>query len=97
MSYCYTDGMADESFSPGRCAAAHPEDRTLCEGPIDAVKIVDVVGEEVTGCVHHGAVLLASLRDGRVYPGPGDVDGAAIEVYNRARHRRPFDLGGSTC
>lgn len=73
-----------------RCPAAHPEDRRPCEGPGNAIRIVDARSEEVTGCVRHAAVLLSSLHAARVYP--GSVDGAAIEVYRRAQWRRPFDF-----
>lgn len=75
---------------PGQCPAAHVEDHRPCEGPSDAVRIVDRVGGEVSGCVRHGAVLLASLDGARVFP--GSVGGAAIEVYARAQRRRPFDF-----
>jgi hypothetical protein len=75
-----------------RCRAAHGEDRSDCDGPPMAVRVVDQFGEQVTGCVHHGAVLLASLDSGRVYTGPDAVDGAAIEVYRRAQRLAPFDV-----
>lgn len=89
-----TDDMTPDMTSPmgpqGRCAAAHVEDMARCEGPADAVRIVDQAGAEVTGCVRHGAVLLASLEGGRVYPGPGARQGDAIEVFRAARHLPPF-------
>lgn len=72
-----------------RCAAAHTEDPTPCEGPHDVVTVIDQHGTETLGCVHHGARLYASLVRPRVYPTPGN-DGAAIEVYNRAQTTRPF-------
>lgn len=72
----------------GRCAAAHPEDRSRCDGAPDAVRVIDQAGAEATGCLRHGAALLASLDRGRVYP--GSVDGAAIEVYKRAQGLAPF-------
>lgn len=76
---------------PDRCAAAHPEDRSACEGPLDAVRVVDQAGAAVSGCVRHGAALLASLDGGRVYP--DSVQGAAIETYKRAQDLRPFEFG----
>ncbi len=75
-----------------RCAAAHAEDARGCEGSREAVRIVDLTGGETTGCVLHGAVLLASLVEARVYPGSGDPGGAAIEVYQRAQSLEPFDF-----
>jgi hypothetical protein len=75
----------------GRCQAAHPDDPTPCAGPPDAMRIIDAAGEQASGCVHHGAVMLASLVGARVYP--GSVDGAAIAAYQRAQARRPFDFG----
>lgn len=71
-----------------RCEAAHPEDRSACEGELDAVRVVDQVGDEVRGCVHHAAVVLASVEGSRVYP--GSVDGAAVEAFRRAQLLEPF-------
>lgn len=76
---------------PTRCAAAHAEDPRPCDGPGDTVRIVDRAGAEVAACPLHGAVLLASLDRGRVYPLNGP-DGAAITVYVRARALPPFDF-----
>jgi hypothetical protein len=75
-----------------RCAAANPEDRRPCEGPPDAVRILDHFQGEVTGCVRHAAAMLASVNRARVYPGPAGIDGAAIEVFKRSQRRRPFDF-----
>ena len=77
-----------------RCGAAHPEDTSGCEGRTDAVRIIDQAGNEVSGCVRHGAVLLSSLERGRVLP--GSVEGAAIEAYQRAQTLPPFAFGGSS-
>lgn len=74
-----------------RCAAAHREDHSPCEGPLDAVRVVDQYGMSASGCVRHGAVLLASIQDGRVYP--GSVEGAAVETYQRAQQLGPFQFG----
>ena len=52
--------MTDSSHSP-RCRAAHPEDRSACDGPPDAVRIADLADAAVEGCVHHGARLRAGL------------------------------------
>lgn len=79
--------------APDRCAAAHPDDRRPCEGPPDAVRVVDQFEASVSACVRHGAVLLATLEGGRVYP--GSVQGAAIEVYERAQKLRPYEFGPS--
>jgi len=65
-----------------RCPAAHPEDPSPCHGPADAVLVVDAVGDEAIGCVHHGAALLASVAGSRVYP--LTVPGAAIDCHRRA-------------
>ncbi|MCX4547193.1 hypothetical protein [Streptomyces sp. NBC_01565] len=82
-----------------RCAAAHTEDPTPCEGPHDAVLIRDrqTTTGGVPGCVHHGARMLASLEGGRVYPGPSagvgrtpESGGAAVDAYNRAQTLQPF-------
>lgn len=73
-----------------RCGAAHPDDRSVCEGPVDAVRLVDRRGDQVTGCVHHGARMLASLSGGRVYPGPGADHGCAVDVFRRAADLEPF-------
>ncbi|WP_235980462.1 hypothetical protein [Streptomyces albidus (ex Kaewkla and Franco 2022)] len=67
-----------------RCAAAHSEERSPCEGPRAVVRIVDQNGNETTGCVHHAAVLYASLACCRVYPSPGHA-GDVTEVYRRAQ------------
>jgi hypothetical protein len=75
----------------GRCQAAHPDDPTPCAGPPDAMRIIDAAGEQASGCVHHGAVMLASLVGARVYP--GSIDGAAIAAYRQAQTRRPFGFG----
>ncbi len=71
-----------------RCPAAHPEDPTPCEGPADAVKVIDQHHSEVRGCVHHAARLYASLVGPRVYPVA--VESAALEVYYRAQRTEPF-------
>jgi hypothetical protein len=55
------------------------------------VRVVDQHGAEATGCVHHAAVLHASLVRPRVYPSPGH-QGAAIEVYRRAQSLEPFSF-----
>ncbi|QSB14043.1 hypothetical protein JQS43_21270 [Natronosporangium hydrolyticum] len=75
---------------PVGCAAAHPEDWSPCDGPVDAVRVVDRAGDSVAGCVHHAAVVLASVVEARVYP--GSVAGAAIEAFRRSRARRPFQF-----
>jgi hypothetical protein len=87
-------GSAEQVTPTGQldcCPAAHPLDPRPCQGRADAVRIVDRAGAGVEACLLHGAVLLASLDGGRVYPanGPG---GSAIAVYTRARELPPFDF-----
>ncbi|MBR7672617.1 hypothetical protein KDA82_06180 [Streptomyces daliensis] len=72
-----------------RCAAAHSEDPSPCEGAHAVVRVVDQHGDEATGCVHHAARMYASLVRPRVYPSPGH-GGKAIEVYKRAAALAPF-------
>lgn len=74
-----------------RCPAAHPEDLRPCEGPPDAVRVVDREGNAAQGCLRHAATLLSSLDRGRVYPLRGS-EGSAIEVYRRAQTMPPFDF-----
>lgn len=72
-----------------RCAAAHVEDPSPCEGARAVVRIVDQHGGEATGCVRHAPVMYASLTRARVFPSPGHK-GAATEVYIRAQALEPF-------
>ncbi|HEU4542999.1 MAG TPA: hypothetical protein VFR23_17850 [Jiangellaceae bacterium] len=51
---------------------------------------MDRDGGSAKGCVRHGAAMLASLAGARVHP--GSVEGAAIETFERAQKRRPFDF-----
>jgi hypothetical protein len=74
-----------------RCAAAHAANTRPCEGQPDAVRIVDQTGAGTGACLLHGAVLLASLCRGRVYPLNGPR-GSAIAVYARARELLAFDV-----
>ena len=74
-----------------RCPAAHVADPRPCEGQRDAVRIVDQVGASTEACVLHGAVLLASLDRGRVYPLNGP-EGSAIAVFTRAQTLPAFDF-----
>ena len=73
-----------------RCQAAHPDDATGCCGPTDAVRVVDHTGAQATGCVHHAAIMLASITGARVYP--GSVPGAAVVAHQLAARRPPFDF-----
>lgn len=77
------------TYTP-RCGAAHDDDPSPCDSPVDSVRIVDKLGDEAFGCHRHGAALLASLEGGRVYPGSG----SAIEAYRRARKLKPFEFHG---
>lgn len=75
---------------PDRCPGAHARDESPCDGPADAVRVVDQHGAEQDACVNHGSALLASLKDARVMR--GSVEGAAIEAFRRAQQRTPFDF-----
>lgn len=71
-----------------RCPAAPAKDPTPCEGPREAATIVYRHRQEVAGCVHHCARLLAGLEGARVHPFvPAS---SALEVYLRARELPPF-------
>lgn len=72
-----------------RCAAAHPDDPTPCDGPL-VVTVLDATNAGSDGCEHHGARLLASLDGGRVYALPDAPEGAAIRVFKAADTTRPF-------
>ena len=73
-----------------RCQAAHSDDPTGCCGPVDAVWVLDHTGAQATGCVHHAAIMLASITGARVYP--GSVTGAAVVAHQLAARRQPFDF-----
>ncbi|MFJ1782556.1 hypothetical protein ACIOKA_38255 [Streptomyces anulatus] len=64
--------------SADRCTAAHIEDPTPCQGPRDAVTVLDGTGNATTGCEHHGARMLASIDGARIEP--GSVVGAATRA-----------------
>lgn len=72
-----------------RCAAAHPEDPTPCDGP-PVVTVLDRQNAGADGCEHHATRLLASLEGGKVYPLPDAPEGAAIRVFKAADGTRPF-------
>lgn len=72
-----------------RCAAAHPDDPTPCDGP-PVVTVLDAANAGADGCEHHAARLLASLEGGRVYGLPAAPEGAAIRVFKAADGIRPF-------
>jgi hypothetical protein len=73
-----------------RCAAAHHEDPTPCDGPHHAVLILDKDKSGAYGCEHHAARLLASLDGATVHTAPNGPEGAAIRVYKAADGIRPF-------
>lgn len=77
------------SGTTARCAAAHPDDPTPCEGPA-VVTVLDRGNAGADGCEHHAARLLASLKGGRVYRLPDALEGAAIRVFKAAPDIRPF-------
>ncbi|BCB85847.1 hypothetical protein [Phytohabitans suffuscus] len=55
------------------------------------MRVIDRTGASATGCVLHGAVLLASLDGGRVYPLNGPA-GSAIAVHRLAQSLPAFDF-----
>ncbi|MFG2820243.1 hypothetical protein ACGFX4_12530 [Kitasatospora sp. NPDC048365] len=71
-----------------RCEAAHLGDPSPCQGPRDAVTVLDRHGDSAAACVHHGIRLYASLIGPRVHP--GSVPGAAITVHQRAQTTSAF-------
>jgi hypothetical protein len=87
-----TQPDTDSHESPRRCAAAHPDDGSPCEGDQAAVRIV-VGTDEVLACIHHGTRLYASVEHAQVYPtgGPnGPNREAALEIPRRAVGMKPF-------
>ncbi|MEU1287551.1 hypothetical protein [Kitasatospora sp. NPDC005856] len=81
--------MPESSTGPQpRCEAAHLGDASPCEGPRDAVTVLDRRGDGAKACVHHGTRLYASLIDPRVHP--GSVPGAALDVHHRAQSTSAF-------
>jgi len=69
-----------------RCQCAPPDVASPCSGPMDAARLVNPLGYELTGCVPHAAKVLENWRpSGRVYP--GSVESAAIDVFNLAHGR----------
>ncbi|MFD8469071.1 hypothetical protein ACFV10_28685 [Streptomyces cyaneofuscatus] len=71
-----------------RCAAASLEDLTPCQGPHDAVTVLDGTGNVATGCEHHGTWALASSEGACVEP--GSVVGAASRAYAASQAIRQF-------
>ncbi|MEV7935266.1 hypothetical protein AB0O82_03905 [Kitasatospora sp. NPDC088264] len=76
------------TFPQPRCEAAHVDDASPCEGPCDAVTVLDRHSDSAEACVHHGARLYASLIGPHVLP--GSVPDAAIEVRHRAQTTPAF-------
>lgn len=72
-----------------RCAAAHPDDPTPCDGP-PVVTVLDRDNAGADACERHGARLLASLEGGRVYALPDAPAGSAIRTFKLADTTRPF-------
>ncbi|WP_380278630.1 hypothetical protein [Kitasatospora purpeofusca] len=79
------------------CEAVDLGDPSPCEGPRDAVTVVDRHGHSTKACVPHGIRLHASLTDAHVLP--GSVPGADTEVRELSRatsafawldHHQPF-------
>lgn len=87
-----TQADTDTHGPPPRCAAAHPDDASPCEGDPAAVRIVVGTGE-VLACINHGARLYASVEHAQVHPS-GGPDGpnreAALEIPRRAMGMKPF-------
>lgn len=88
------DCGGDEPAWAERCEAAHPADLSECEGEPDAVRVLDQVGDELRGCVHHAAVVIASIAD--VWAYPGSVAGAGVEALARAQRLKPFAFDSDT-
>ncbi|MFF1743889.1 hypothetical protein [Streptomyces mirabilis] len=79
-----------------RCPAAHPDDPTPCDGP-PVVLILDAANAGAEGCEHHGARLLAAIKDGRPVGLPHAEPGTASRVFKSAASIRFFtshDGGG---
>lgn len=66
-----------------RCAAAHIDDLSPCDGPADAVIVRDKAGGEAKGCVRHAAAMLRAVDGATVHA--GSVPAAAIEAFKRAQ------------
>jgi len=64
----------------------------VCVGAMDGVEVIDAGGGVTTGCVLHGAVLLASLEEGRLRK--GSEKGATIAAYRLAQELPPFAWHG---
>src|SRR5690625_1593082 len=48
-------------MTPDRCPAAHTQDDRECDGPPDAVEVIDRHHNRIPGCVRHAATLKAVL------------------------------------
>ncbi|MEU2734672.1 hypothetical protein ABZ656_04255 [Streptomyces sp. NPDC007095] len=86
---------AEQQAAP-RCPAAHPDDPTPCDGP-PVVHIHDSANAGAEGCEHHGAQLLAVIKDGRSVALPHAEPGTASRVFTAAASIRFFashDGGG---
>lgn len=76
--------------APGSCPAARlmtvAQPASPCDGPGQAVRLVDGHALDIHGCVRHiGDLLAHDTANGRVYVGPDGVDGDAIRAYYRGR------------
>lgn len=69
----------------GRCEAAHPDDRSLCDGPIHAVEVSDQFARHVRGCLWHGTLLYASLSNAVMFPVLEDA--ATVDAARRIAYR----------
>lgn len=69
-----------------RCAAAHIDDPSPCDGPVDSVVVRDKSGGEAAGCVRHAAAMLAAVDGATVHA--GSVPASAIDVLRRAQRLR---------
>ncbi|MFF2953962.1 hypothetical protein ACFVVU_21800 [Kitasatospora sp. NPDC057965] len=70
------------------CEATLLGDAGPCEGPRDAVTVLDRHGTSTKACVPHGIRLHASLTDAHVLP--GSVPCADTEVRERSRTTSAF-------
>ncbi|MFD7791008.1 hypothetical protein [Streptomyces sp. NPDC059759] len=72
-----------------RCPAAFTDDAAPCDGP-PVVLILDQNNRGAEGCEHHGARLLAVIKEGRPVALPCAPEGTASRVFRAAASSRFF-------
>ncbi|MFE9432176.1 hypothetical protein [Streptomyces sp. NPDC006640] len=80
---------ARENPSGQRCPAAFTDDAAACDGP-PVVLILDPNNRGAEACEHHGARLLAVIKDGRPVALPDAPEGTASRVFKAAASLRYF-------